>query len=425
MFNLHLKNLILSESSLLSKTVIALAKQLKTLYDVELHKRKFKLTTLKILKAIISRHSENQNTFFITTASREKTRAVKAKFSKFEKEFFSFDWVIDSSLITTTIKTFLVEIKDLQDYLTKIFEISSASSTNYHSNVSISSTQNRITNEIIILKTFSNTDQNEISINFDEVVSFFELSTSLNSLEKENVFFEQRKTSSRRSHASQNQYANDIERSQASSSQTSTNDEHLIDQTSKRVHSTIQFVRVQTKKNLFESFYFTRLRELLTTRFSLFITFLSQQISKNRFLTILISKQTKSSEMNKVFSEEYFVDASSIIFRQYNIQSFQELIQRNFDFLESILFKVNADFVTRQLADSSSTSTNQNSLISIESYSNFSNFEFDKKEAHQNKITNKKSKKIFSSQSTTSQHSSTYVNLFIFFSSLSFDSLFQ
>jgi hypothetical protein len=59
MFNPHLKNSVLSELSLLSETVIALAGQLKALYDVGLHKRKFKPTTLKILKAIVSRHSED------------------------------------------------------------------------------------------------------------------------------------------------------------------------------------------------------------------------------------------------------------------------------------------------------------------------------------------------------------------------------
>jgi hypothetical protein len=80
-----------SDSSNISSEVIALAEQLKTLYDVELHKKKFKSTTLKTLKAIISRHLENQDTFFITTASKKKTRTVKAKFSKLEKELFSFD----------------------------------------------------------------------------------------------------------------------------------------------------------------------------------------------------------------------------------------------------------------------------------------------------------------------------------------------
>jgi hypothetical protein len=86
-----LRESVFSDSSEISLQVIAFAEQLKTLYDVELHRRKFKSATLKILKAIISRHSEDQNTFFTTTVSKEKTRAIKAKFSEFERDFFSFD----------------------------------------------------------------------------------------------------------------------------------------------------------------------------------------------------------------------------------------------------------------------------------------------------------------------------------------------
>ncbi len=86
-----LRESVFFDSSKISLQVIALAEQLKALYDVELYRRKFKTATLKILKAIISRHSEDQNTFFTTTVSKEKTRAVKAKFSEFEKDFFSFD----------------------------------------------------------------------------------------------------------------------------------------------------------------------------------------------------------------------------------------------------------------------------------------------------------------------------------------------
>jgi hypothetical protein len=86
-----LRESIFSDSSKISLQIIALAEQLKILYDVELHKRKFKSATLKILKAIISRHTEDQNTFFTTTISKEKTRTVKAKFSEFERDLFSFD----------------------------------------------------------------------------------------------------------------------------------------------------------------------------------------------------------------------------------------------------------------------------------------------------------------------------------------------
>ncbi len=436
-----------SDSSNISSEVIALAEQLKTLYDVELHKKKFKSTTLKTLKAIISRHLENQDTFFITTASKKKTRTVKAKFSKLEKELFSFDWVIYLFLITTAIKILLKEIEDFRNRLISsrkilitieieqflvsfvFIERQTTSSTKVLSvNRFISKEDSffvlldiiqessflfRDTEEEIIFESrLENSKFSELSASSKKSKSskFSELSASskksefsFNSKNSEHILHETKNISRRASFHHQKKKLDKSKKLQILSSQISLENYSFTHQTSSRVQSIRQISRVQSDVHLFQFSHLTNLKELFITRF-----FIVSTISSSETLI--------RSNTNTALSEEYFSNAFSIVFRQYNIQSLQELIQRNFDFLESILSKViNSQFDS---AESFSNITSQNLSNSISS-----SLESNRKESSQNNITIQK--KSVSFISFTTSFSKNQINSFLSFSTLSFDSFFQ
>jgi hypothetical protein len=185
--------------------------------------------------------------------------------------------------------------------------------------------------------------------------------------------------------------------------QISSDDYRLSHQTSLRVQSNHQAARVQSEIHLFQFSHLTNLRKL----------FITQSFTLS---TTISSKTLINSTAETALSKEYFANAFSIVSRQYNIQSLQELIQRNFDFLESILSRViNSQFDS---AESFSNITSQNLSNSISA-----NFESNRKESFQNNITIQK--KNVPSNSFTTILSKNQVNLFLSFSTLSFDSLFH
>ncbi len=191
--------------------------------------------------------------------------------------------------------------------------------------------------------------------------------------------------------------------SQTLSLQISSDDYRLSHQTSLRVQSNHQVARVQSKTHLFQFFHLTNLRKLFITQsFTLFTTISSETLINSTAETIL--------------SREYLANASSIVFRQYNIQSLQKLIQRNFDFLDSILSRViNLQFDS---AESFSDITSQNLSNSISA-----SLESNREESSQNNITIQKKSASFISFTTSFLKNQ--VNFFLSFSTLSFDSLFH
>ncbi len=412
---------VFSERSNLTLETITLARQLKALLDANLHKRRVKSTSREILEIVCRLYSD------ITSKSVFEKTKNKIKASKeldHSQEQFLFDWMMNLTLITTTVKTFLVEIRVFRDYLAEnfgfafsiqSFDLSIDDNVNlttlFISSEHSSAEREKKSDEIESLDKDSDSDESrEIfaanSVKNIDDIEFNSSQTSSHSQSTEIDILESLTYSNQ---------DNSVKKNQSRSTQ-------MNNQTSiERVHSTIQRSRVQSEKNSFQSSHLRNLKELFITQRFFVATIISVE-SEN---TSNVDSSLNKANEDKTFSKEYSINASSIVFQQYSIQSFQEFISRNFDFLESILLRTNTSFVTRQLTDSSSVLTNENLLISIESYSIFTNFDFNKKEAHQNKITNKRRKIISFSLSTTSQQSSSHVNFFILFSSLLFDSLFQ
>ncbi len=239
---------------------------------------------------------------------------------------------------------------------------------------------------------------------------FFELSASsekskilFSSKNSKHIFFETKNIFSKALFFDQKKKFDKSKKLSILSSQISLENYDLTHQTSLRVQSINQISRVQSKIHFFQFFHLTNLRKLFINRF--FIVF-----------TIISSETIIRSNANTVLSEEYFANAFLIVFRQYNIQSLQELIQRNFDFLESILFRViNSQF---ESVESFSDYTSQNL-----SNSTSASFESNWEENSSNNITTQK--KIVSFIFFTTSLWKNQVNSFFSSSILSFDFLFH
>ncbi len=298
--------------------------------------------------------------------------------------------MIDSSLITTTIKTLLVEIKNLRYNLTKIFEISSTSFTSYHSSVSIVvSIQRKTANSFFenVIQTSLITTQNEISIifidrveffelsAFDHEVEFFELSASSEKSEisfiSEQIFFETKNISSRTLSLNH----------ELDTSQMSLSNDRLIHQTSDRVQSSDRISRVQSKNDLFQTSHLINLRKFFITQF-LSSTFNSTDSDEAQIVLIV-------SSTIFTFSEEYLENSSSIAIR-INYQSLQSFVQRNFDFLISILSRSQFKLITRQFADSAFIFSSEDFLL-FESKQSI--FESKTKRFNENLITTRSNKR--------------------------------
>ncbi len=322
--------------------------------------------------------------------------------------------MINSSLITTTIKTLLVEIKNLRYNLTKIFEISFTNFTNYHSNVSIVvSIQRKTANSFLenVIQTFLITIQNEISIILIDKVEFFELFASSEKSEisftSKQIFLETKNISSKALSLNQ----------KLDTSQISLSNDRLIHQTSKRVQSSNKILRVQSENDFFQIFHLINLRKFFITQ-SFSFTFSSTDSDEAQIVSI-------ASSRNFTFSKEYFANASSIVTSHFDYQSLQNLIQRNFDFLISILSRKSFKSISKHSTESSLTHVIQNSSISTE-FTKSDSFDSNSKErsqANDNVHSEKKISRKF--LFTTSQQLISRINFFFSFSILSFDSLFH
>jgi hypothetical protein len=162
-----------------------------------------------------------------------------------------------------------------------------------------------------------------------------------------------------------------------SSSKTSVFDNRLIHQTLTRVQTSDQASRDRIEKHFFQSSHLANLRELL-----IFHIYISAS-----FTISTANTSEVENRFNKTLSEKYFENASSIAIHQFNYQSLQSLVQRNFNLLISILSKSQSKLITKHSAESSATSASQIFSISIESHSDSSSLETNQKKDLENDIT--------------------------------------
>ncbi len=357
------------DSSNISSEVIALIRQLKTLSNVELHKRRIKFAVREMFKNIILLFFENSMISKISSI-KNKIKAVKAELKHTQKSFL-LDWMIDAFLITKVIKTLLTEIKNLR-------ELRSRRTSEFDSSNSFVTQEISFVDEIVEQidreQTISSKSLAEKSIfvetAFDKILSFENLSEKVDSFE----LFSLLET------IDQEQEIDIIKRLQISfiehflSSETSS---RILHET--RVQSKSRIARVQAEMHSFQSSHFTNLRELFISHIL---------ISHTRVSFFASTVITSKDRLDKSLSEEYSANASSIATHHFNYQSLQRLVQRNFDFLISILSRSQFKLITNQLAESAFISS-----TTTESYSKHSNFESSKKKFNENVFTNHLKKK--------------------------------
>jgi hypothetical protein len=425
MFNSHLRNSTLLESFFLSKAIIQAAKHLKTLFEANLHKKRIKSLHRDLYEVICHLYSETSLSTISKQSKKDKTRAAKAL--KNLCESFSFEWIMNLFLIINAVKSLIKQIENFKRNLVfKAFQYKDRNisfidntfkeTTSKTNSMSIHSVKENISNLDLSSITFE--QKKELML---QKIEFFDLSTS-SRISRSNKFAEF--LNSRISCSSQVESSSNSENTESNESKQTRR--HNFSQT--RVHSKVQSTRVHTEKNLFQSSHLTNLRKLFAAQFFVLSTFISlsneKQISKTSF-----SQKSKRALIELIiettFFEEYSSNVSSIVFRQYRIQSFQELIQRNFDFLESIFLKsIKSDLerITKITVDSSSTHVNQDSLISAKS----TLFESNQKESFQADFNiRSKRKKISFQFFFTTFVSLKQINSFVSSSTLFFDSLFQ
>jgi hypothetical protein len=374
MSNSQLENSIFSNQSLLSNESIQIAKQLKALFEIDLHKRRIKSEIREILEIISHLYSEDSVSFFDTTI-KEKIRTIKIAFANSQQNSFFFEWVISSSLIITAVKALLIKIRDFRDFLVN-FERASITIENTSSSAEIAYSESVISKEKISISFFA-IFYEIISDLKSENSKFFELFTSLQRIDEK---------------ALSTQITSIVERI---FSKTRTSD-RLIERASERAQTRFHFVRVRSKKNS----HFTHLRHLFTTQFFHLFIFTSVklsslQISKKSFVNLIAKK---------IFSKEYFHNASSIVFRYQSLQSF---VQRNInlDFLKSIFsntIRSRSQAITKRIIESTSRFTSQDFRISTESQEISLSLESNEKDILQEKITIESDFNHFSIQFTTS-----------------------
>jgi hypothetical protein len=266
--------------------------------------------------------------------------------------------------------------------------------TSKTNSVSIHSVKENISNLHLFLDTLEQRKKL-----MSQKIEFFDLSTSSRISKSSKLT---KSLNSRISFSSQvESLSNSAENTQSSELRSESEQIHRRNFSQTRDHSKMLSTRVHTKKNLFQSSHLKNLRKLFI------------------FTTIIAIAKYNSSNANKTFSKEYSANASSISTRHFDYQSLQSLVQRNFDFLISILSRSQFKLITSQSAEST-----YNSSIATESSSKHSNFESNEKEFNENVLTNH-SRKKHTFQFTTSKQLIFFINFFFFFSSLSFDSLFH
>jgi viroplasmin and RNaseH domain-containing protein len=283
------ENLFSKRSNLIFETII-LARQLKVLLDANLHKRRVKSTSREILE-IVCRLYFDITSKSVFEKTKDKIRASKEL--DHSQEQFSFDWVMNLTLITATVKTFLVEIKIFRDYLAENFEFAFSIQsfdlsiddsvdliTLFISSKHSSAERERKSDEIESLNKDSDSDESrEIfatnSVENLDDIGFNSSQTSLHSQSTEIDIFESLTYSNQ---------GNSVKKNRSRSTQT--NNQTSIE----RVHSTIQRSRVQSEKSSFQSSHLRNLRELFITESFLVVTTKQSERRQNVLERILTQR---------------------------------------------------------------------------------------------------------------------------------------
>ncbi len=309
------------------------------MFEIDLHKKRIK-SIVRIIFEIIFHFYSNENLKQIVEKSKEKTKIISVV--KDISQNFSFDWVVNLFLITAAIKEFPHQTKNFRDsstyktFLQKNSKSSSSSSAlNESENLIVKKSKALFSSKHILLKTKN---------------------ISLRAL-----LLDQRKKLDK------------FKKQQILSSQISFDDDRLIHQTSTRVQSIYQISRVQSEIHFFHFSHLTNLRNFFIFQ-QFFILF-----------TIVSSETLINSTEKTILSKKYFVNASSIVTRHFDYQSLQSLVQRNFDFLISILSRSQSNRITKKSAESSSDFTSQNLFNSTSA-----SFKSNRKENSRNVITTQK-----------------------------------
>ncbi len=108
---IYSKESVCSDSFSLSSQVIQTSRHLKALWNVELHKRRIKSIVRIIFETICNFYSE-KNLRQVVEKSKKKIRVISVVENTSQN--FSFDWVMNSVLITSTAKKFLHQIENFR-----------------------------------------------------------------------------------------------------------------------------------------------------------------------------------------------------------------------------------------------------------------------------------------------------------------------
>jgi hypothetical protein len=418
MFSSQFKNTISSNSSLLSNETLQIVRHLEVLFEIDLHKKWIKLIHRKLIRAISHFYSRQNSKSIHEKKSKNKIRIFRSRDENKAIELFSSNWAIDHILVTKVLKTLLANIEQFkQSSVFQTFRTSKKISV-----FDIFSSFNQLNRK----RTSSERSQkkiNEISTDFSNIVEFFRLSTSLIAVDQKRKFTKTKNISLRNLYIDQEEQSNDSKSSEAQKRDLVESNSFHISSSVDCLHSAtfirVDHARVQSNVSNFQSSQFRDLRELLVVR-------------RNVSSTILVVNQSTTAisssniiALKNTLSDEYSNNVSSIIFRHYNYQSLQRLIQRNFDFLESILFKFNVFSVIISQFEIARKSVESFSDLTSRNFSNSTSasLESNWEENLRNDIITQK--KISSSVFFTTSLSKNQVYSFFSFSTLFFDSLFH
>jgi hypothetical protein len=380
--------IILSDSSALSKLIIQLIRYLKALFETELHKRRIKSSHREIYEIICYFYSKTNSNLSSVAKSSSKKKIRATRSLKNSSESFFFEWVVNFFLIISVVKSLIKQIENFKRSLFfKAFQYKNRN-ISFIDNTLRETTSNQIEFQI------NQSDRQKLQKKIeDKIVEFSNL-------------FESKYIDSR------TKKTLDFDFNEFDISQTSLLDDRLTQQTFLRVQSSDQISRVQSEIYFVQFSHLTNLREL----------FIAKLVSS---LSIISAESFITLTAETVFSEKYSVNASSTEIRQFNYQSLQSLVQRNFDFLTSILSRSQFRLITSQFVESA-----KNPSVTIEFQSNQFNFESNQKRRSHHDIAIVRNEKkyffiVFLTTSRQNQRQFSSKNSFLSSSVSSFDFLFH
>jgi hypothetical protein len=112
-----INEIILSDSSSLSKSIIQLIKYLKALFETELHKRRIKSSHREIYEIICYFYSKTKSDLWSVTKSSDKEKIRTTRSLKNSSKSFLFEWVVNLFLISNVVKSLIKQIENFKKSL--------------------------------------------------------------------------------------------------------------------------------------------------------------------------------------------------------------------------------------------------------------------------------------------------------------------